>query len=1634
VSFVPSTSSLGSSARSDFAAFLSLKNLSPITLTAILGYESVVENTLRIANSAVYDQWFADKNLTSEERAQGKEAYSENWLRDRAAILNGIVAKNGRDESFATLSYTDGLNPASSYSDRASQVTLNSHGASSPSGLALIVFGSNDAADEILGGDRDDHIYGGGGTDLLNGGKGNDYLEGNADYDVLNGGAGNDTLLGGTDADTLNGGEDNDILLGGSGFDTYKFDATFGDDTVFDADGRGVLTFGGAPLPEGKKILDREGVWEDSNREYVFVLTDTSEGSKTLTIKKRTGPGVPAFSGSVQVINWQPGQLGIILSDTKLTTTPIATTLSGDFIKQSNGVSYFIDRGNYLSDGPDPLAQDLINGTLLADMITGGGGSDLLSGGDGDDEINGGDGADLILGGLGRDRLIGGDGNDVIVGNGAILYDNIPQRLGFRAPESEGEEFGRGFGWVAYKLPGLDRNGQENYSVKLWHEYTTSHESDISYTNGDLPNYIDAGAGDDFVEAGPANDVVWAGSGNDHILGLGGSDIINGGDGDDKIQGDASVSREYSTYAAPETHGNDVIDGGAGRDVIWGEGGDDRLFGGSGDDIIVGDRRIDDAPAILLPIQFHGNDYLDGGDGNDYLEGDAKDDELHGGSGDDMLWGDMSTSGLSVAASGADLLYGEDGNDTLIGGGNDDTLYGGNGDDSLAGDGAYVSDAEGGADYLDGGDGADALEGGGGDDYLFGGNGDDSLAAGTGNDILIGGAGDDVLFGDEGDDLLSGGAGVDFLSGGAGNDTYLIGAGDLSVDAVGKVEGIQDESGTDTIVFQGLSITQVTDVKSIGNLLVVSIAGRQLGIVDGAGGTIERIRFDGDGNQTIGIDTLIAERSQGIITSRNSAGELYVRGGRSDDAISATESRATIAGGRGNDLIKMVGSNNNYLFNLGDGKDTISESLPAASSMPASGASLQNGTAAMLRGTLLDGDRYFAAPQSSPSSGALPQLGSSSLTLGAGFTNTGTTVSREGNSLVLNLAGAQGLTGDSIKIDGFDAADAGKTLSIGTIAFQGAAPISLAVMLERGFDFTGTNDNDVVAGTNLSDRFAASAGSDHLLGGKGSDTYVWSSGYGADRIDDADTDTSPLDVLDLSAAHRPADLYFSRSGVDLQVRLRGSSEVMTVVGQFAGSGQGIELVRFSGGLTWGRQDIEANLTLLLTDGPDSVTGTAGNDRIFGGGGNDTIIGAGGDDYIDGESGNDFLVGSEGNDTLVGGVGDDRLSGGVGNDSLNGSEGIDSLDGDDGDDLLIDGRFEDYLQGGSGNDELRDGLTMSGGAGSDTYLITSLPYLKDIIINESVTAEIDTDQLILSALTGGASYVFSRGFNATTGGNDDLLISSSGGNARAINLSRYFYDDAQRAGVEFIRLPDGTQLGKSEVLARIGGVVGTSGADRLNGFRFDELLDGGAGDDVISGAGGNDTLLGGAGSDRLYGDGGNDTLDGGAGVDRLDGGIGSDRYRFGRASGSDQIFESGNATKEVDTIVLDSGIAPADVSLYRDGPTLVLAIAGSTQELRVIGHFNTIDSFSGAPRDRSIEQIEFATGLIWNATDIAARTVVGTVNTQQGTLANDTFTVDDSNDLIIEVTGGGVDTVNSSVSYRLPTNVENGTLLEYSAPR
>lgn len=186
--------------------------------------------------------------------------------------------------------------------------------------------------------------------------------------------------------------------------------------------------------------------------------------------------------------------------------------------------------------------------------------------------------------------------------------------------------------------------------------------------------------------------------------------------------------------------------------------------------------------------------------------------------------------------------------------------------------------------------------------------------------------------------------------------------------------------------------------------------------------------------------------------------------------------------------------------------------------------------------------------------------------------------------------------------------------------------------------------------------------------------------------------------------------------------------------------------------TWTNENVSissgaGNDTVYSGDGNDSIFGGAGNDLLIDDYGDDLVFAGTGDDKVFNLSGSDTIFGGSGNDTILAGInsfgnvildedqvfgnqGDDLIYGGGGSDTLYGGDGNDTIDGQSDVDWDLQAGVRlcgDKLYGGNGDDELRMALfeqpqdtreegwnyagndTLTGGAGSDSFLI-STPFL------------------------------------------------------------------------------------------------------------------------------------------------------------------------------------------------------------------------------------------------------------------------------------------------------------------------------------
>ncbi|MDA8447842.1 putative Ig domain-containing protein, partial [Paracidovorax valerianellae] len=1131
-------------------------------------------------------------------------------------------------------------------------------------------------------------------------------------------------------------------------------------------------------------------------------------------------------------------------------------------------------------------------------------------------------------------------------------------------------------------------------------------------------------------------DHVVAGAGNDVVLTGYGSDTIEGGDGDDQLFSamvgsyESVGSGEIGVWAgqAAQNHdaadagssdfvdggaGNDLIRGGMGGDVLLGGTGDDTAYGMEGDDLLVGGEGGDTmygdglywAEDELLVDQtirsydHRGNDTLLGGAGQDHLVGGLGEDQIFGGEGRDELYGDgdgafvegrNNPAWIPGQYHAADTIDGGDGNDFILGGGGSDVLLGGVGNDLISGDQYDRIQVD--AQYQ-------------GNDHIEGGDGNDQLFGDGGNDVVMGGADNDILAGGDGNDVLWGGAGADRLDGGLGDDVYYFAPGDIEA---GRKEVIQDEGGKDRIEFMtGVSPKDVS-VRRVGAEIVLVMGDGAVVGVQGDIRTIESVAFS-DGTQWSTSELVAAATRTTDLsdTVQTVLADSTVDGGGGNDQLSGDGWKDTLLGGAADDELR--GNGGDDVLDGGAGNDEVFGG---------------EGRDVVLFGRGDGRDQYFAGTAGAGQGDVLR--------LKAGLALSDLVLLRGGDDLIMRIVdGDEQLTVRSAfgsePLERLEFAD-GRVVALADLplasgqsqATQGDDVIYVGA---GGETVDALSGQDTVQGGKGDDTLDGGAGDDSLLGNAGNDVLRDFSGrngfYGGDGDDrisgtgnyvDAGAGNDTVDVAgavirlgsgDDTVILRKSDASPGRSrvidGASNDVTRRtfrfasGISPSQVGFKSLSDEGRKDLWVTWPGSASAGVQDLRiegfmdlqtpyrGGIRFVFEDAPETVwgfddvflranSGTAGDDALRGTSGNDELRGLAGNDSIEGFAGNDVLDGGPGADTLRGGDGNDTLIAGEGS-----AMGSDMLYGEAGDDVLV--------ASTSGTSRL------SGGEGADTFRIG--PGGRHVIVQDDAVSQ---DVLEFDA------SIAPKDVTVTHVNGAAMLVARdpvSGAIRVSVELQGLLRN-AQPGGVTEVRFAGNPATVWTLENLRERALQGTAGADTLTGFDWRD--------------------------DRLVGGMGNDTLAGG---------LGDDVYLVGKGEGRDVITE----TSGTDTLRFGAGIAAADVKLVRTsspptdltGRTTAFAAADSLVAVLPGGGQVWIPGFFSA--GGGIEGIEFADGARWSLQDIQSRTADarGTANAMQGTAGDDTFTVDHVADTIAEGSGQGTDTVNSSVSYVLPGEVENLTL-------
>jgi YD repeat-containing protein len=720
---------------------------------------------------------------------------------------------------------------------------------------------------------------------------------------------------------------------------------------------------------------------------------------------------------------------------------------------------------------------------------------------------------------------------------------------------------------------------------------------------------------------------------------------------------------------------------------------------------------------------------------------------------------------------------------------------------------------------------------------------EENIRAG-GNDL------DNVIVGNKGDNILQGFAGNDRLEGGEGSDTYLFTRGDGQDTIEDNSAGI---AGTDKIVVRGIDPAQAQLSHSGVDLLIKLGQGDQITVKkffypDGGSRQIEQLVFD-DGT-VWGLEQLKVAPIIGT-----DGGDVL---GDSTWGVNNT-----YIGGKGNDIITdTAGGGDTYIFNRGDGQDTIEDDS---------------------RGTAV-ADKIVLH----------------------GINPAQAQLSHSGNDLVISFG-----QGDQITVKKFFYTDSNQ---IEQLVFDDGTVWGLEQL--KAATLYGTDGNDTLSDSTLNaDRtYVGGKGNDTITDfGGGNDTYIFARGDGQDTITDrnlsAGTDKIILHGIDA------AQTQLSRKGVDLFINL-GQGDQITVRQFFDATGlYQIEQLVFDDGTVWGLDQLKA-APIRGTDGNDTLIDFTFNaDRMYvGGKGNDTITDTrgGSDTYIfargDGQDTIEdnsmamvsidkiILHGIEVAQTQLSRKGIDLLINLDQGDQITVKNFFDSLGwnqieqlvfddgtvwgleqlkavpmrGTDGNDALsssVSNSNDTYI-GGKGNDTITDT-----NGGSDTYIFTRGDG-QDTITDRNLSA--GTDKIILHGI-GVAQTQLSRS-------GSDLVVNLDQGDR--ITVKNFFYSDGSYQ-IEQLVFDDGTVWGLEQLKAAP--IRGTDGNDALSDPAWNA-------DDIYLGGKGNDTITDISG--------------------------GSDAYIFARGDGQDTIEDNNAGVVGIDKIVLH-GIESARTQLSRNGIDLLV---------------------------------------------------------------------------------------------------------------
>jgi len=331
-------------------------------------------------------------------------------------------------------------------------------------------------------------------------------------------------------------------------------------------------------------------------------------------------------------------------------------------------------------------------------------------------------------------------------------------------------------------------------------------------------------------------------------------------------------------------------------------------------------------------------------------------------------------------------------------------------------------------------------------------------------------------------------------------------------------------------------------------------------------------------------------------------------------------------------------------------------------------------------------------------------------------------------------------------------------------------------------------------------------------------------------------------------------------------------------------------------------------------------------------------------------------------------------------STSGAGTDDIINGDASDNILSGGAGNDTLYGDAGNDQLDGGTgtdALYGGLGNDLFVINDT----NDIIYEYINEGTDTVQSSISFSLATLTYVEnitltgSNNLNATGNNSNNVLTGNSGDNILngGNGIDTASYNNSASGVIVSLALTTAQSTGAgTDTLISI---------ENLTGSIFNDTLTGNNGNNVLNGLAGADTMTGGLGNDTYY-------------VDNI----------------GDVATETSTLAAEIDTVI----------------STVTWTLGTNIENLTLTGTAainGTGNGLANTLLGNSAANILYGGG----GNDILNGGAGS--DTMTGGLGKDTYYVDNIGDVVTETStlAAEIDTVISTVTWTLGTNVENLTL-------